>query len=344
GEINVELRIRFRDLRADVGDDLVNSAVAVALEQHGDIPGVGFRDGGEAELKTGAAGGAGHLRRRAQDAFDPLEHGIGLGERAARRHHVIEDKAAFIHFREQVGAERLVAEIRSRDQRQAHEGKPHRPRQRAAQPALVEPNDAAEKPRKRGFLGGQQLLHLARARRRRCRRRFAPPSPRKYWLSTGVQVSARASEVSSATPTVMASARKNTPVTPVIEINGTKTTMGVMVEPTNGLVISARAARMASARPLPASRWSTMFSTTTMASSITSPTAAARPPRLMRLKLCPSAAMTTNVIRIVAGITSPATSEVPQSRRNSTITMDARTRPMRMASRTPRMDSPTMVD
>ncbi len=46
-------------------------------------------------------------------------------------------------------------------------------------------------------------------------------------------MSARASDVSSAVATVSASARKKVPVTPVIEINGRNTTIGVMVEPTS---------------------------------------------------------------------------------------------------------------
>ncbi len=100
----------------------------------------------------------------------------------------------------------------------------------------------------------------------------------------GVQVRARASEVSRATVMVRASARKNVPVTPVTEMSGRKTTMGVMVEPMRGWVISWRALRTASTRFSPASRCRAMFSTTTMASSMTRPTAAASPPRVMRLK------------------------------------------------------------
>ena len=155
---------------------------------------------------------------------------------------------------------------------------------------------------------------------------------------------ARASEVSSATPTVTARARKKTPVTPVMEISGRNTTMGVMVEPTSGTRISRIALRMASARVCPESRCMTMFSTTTMASSITRPTAAARPPRVIRLKLWFMARSMMKVIPIVAGITRPATSEVPQSRRNSTMMNDARISPMTMASRTLLMESFTISD
>jgi len=62
---------------------------------------------------------------------------------------------------------------------------------------------------------------------------------------------ARNSEVSSAMATVRARARKKTPVTPVMEMSGRKTTMGVMVEPTSGLPISRMALRMASERLWP---------------------------------------------------------------------------------------------
>ncbi len=144
--------------------------------------------------------------------------------------------------------------------------------------------------------------------------------------------------------TVRARARKNTPVTPVIEISGRKTTIGVMVEPTSGLLISRIALRIASDRSWPASRCSTMFSTTTMASSITSPTAAAKPPSVMRLKLSPRMRSAMKVTAIVAGITRPATSEVPQSRRNRTSMITASTRPIRIASRTLLMESLTISD
>ena len=107
----------------------------------------------------------------------------------------------------------------------------------------------------------------------------------RYWLSVGVQVNARRSEVNRETVMVTASARKKVPVTPVIEMRGRKTTIGVMVDPISGTVNSRRALWMAWNRLWPASRCKTIFSRTTIASSMTRPTAAARPPRVIRLKL-----------------------------------------------------------
>ena len=76
----------------------------------------------------------------------------------------------------------------------------------------------------------------------------------KNWLRVGVHVRARASDVSSDTVMVTARARKKTPVTPVITMRGMKTTMGVMVDPIRGTVISFKALRIASRRVCPASR------------------------------------------------------------------------------------------
>ena len=63
----------------------------------------------------------------------------------------------------------------------------------------------------------------------------------RYWLSVGVHVSANRSEVNSDTVIVTANARKKLPVTPVMEISGRNTTIGVMVDPISGMVNSRRA-------------------------------------------------------------------------------------------------------
>ena len=81
-----------------------------------------------------------------------------------------------------------------------------------------------------------------------------------------------------------------------------------------------------------------------MASSMTNPTAAARPPSVIRLKLWPITLSTMKVISTVTGITSAAMADVPQSRRNSTMMTDASTSPIRIASRTLLMDSVTICD
>jgi len=56
-------------------------------------------------------------------------------------------------------------------------------------------------------------------------------------------------------------------------MRGTKTTIGVIVEPVNGMMSSRSALVTASMRFCPLSRCATIFSSTTMASSMTRPTA-----------------------------------------------------------------------
>ena len=81
-----------------------------------------------------------------------------------------------------------------------------------------------------------------------------------------------------------------------------------------------------------------------MASSITNPTAAARPPKVIRLKLCPVSLSTINVISSVTGMTNAATNEEPQSRKKITRIPEDRMMPIRTASRTLAMESLTIVD
>ncbi len=147
-----------------------------------------------------------------------------------------------------------------------------------------------------------------------------------------VHTSASTSEDRSETLIAIASALKNVPVTPVIVMSGRKTTIGVSVEPINGTVNSLSALAVACNGPSPPSRCSTMFSTTTILSSMTRPTAAASPPSVIRLKLCPRTFITMNVSTIVTGTTRPVMTAVPQSRRNSQMISPARNRPMMIAS------------
>ena len=120
--------------------------------------------------------------------------------------------------------------------------------------------------------------------------------------------------------------------------------MGVRVEPIRAGVSSRMAFLAAVAGDSPSERWRTMFSTMTMASSMTTPTAAARPPRVMRLKLMWKSFRNTIVMRIVAGITRAATRVVRQRFKKPTSTATERPRPIRMLSVTLAMESRTRSD
>ena len=80
----------------------------------------------------------------ANDMFHVCDDAIGFLQRAPRRHDVIENEAAFVHVRKQVGAELAVAQVGDRDQNHAEASEPDRMLQRAAQPALIEHDDSLE--------------------------------------------------------------------------------------------------------------------------------------------------------------------------------------------------------
>ena len=55
-----------------------------------------------------------------QNLFHVLEHAVGFGQRTARGHDVIQDKAAFIHLRQQVGAQALDSRNTSASDQHQH--------------------------------------------------------------------------------------------------------------------------------------------------------------------------------------------------------------------------------
>ncbi len=132
-----------------------------------------------------------------------------------------------------------------------------------------------------------------------------------------MSVTASRSDVSSDTTIVSASARKKTPVMPSRNVSGMNTTTGVSVEPTSGRRISPMPASTATTRLVPSLSRVWIASTTTMASSMTSPMAAAMPPSVIRLKVRPVSFIDTSVIRTVTGMTVVATSVVSQLLRNA---------------------------
>ena len=66
-----------------------------------------------------------------------LEHAIGLRQRAARRHNVVENEAAFVHLGQQIGAQQLITGPRANHQKQADSADPQRLGQRPLQNAPV---------------------------------------------------------------------------------------------------------------------------------------------------------------------------------------------------------------
>ena len=74
------------------------------------------------------------------------------------------------------------------------------------------------------------------------------------------------------------------------------------VDTSAGTAISAAPSRIASRSPWPPSRWRSMFSIVTVASSTRMPTARARPPRVMILIVSPSMLSAITELRIESGM------------------------------------------
>ena len=79
-------------------------------------PVVGFGYGRQTELQAGAARSAFHFGNLAQHLLDVADHAVGFRQRTARGHEVVEDESAFVHFRQQVGTGKVVANIGNDDQ------------------------------------------------------------------------------------------------------------------------------------------------------------------------------------------------------------------------------------
>ena len=159
--------------------------------------------------------------------------------------------------------------------------------------------------------------------------------------SAGVKKIASMSEIASPPPSVIASARKKSPVMSDTKISGMKTAITVRVEAMSGRLSSLSALPTASLveAPVAWARW--IASIMTIASSMNSPIPAAIPPSVIMLNDIPQSAITTSVIAIVQGTTTAATSALSILIVNIQTTATDNTSPSTIASRTLATDSAT---
>ncbi len=115
-KFDIQRGLRLFDLCPGIGDHLVDTTITLALQLDGDVACVGLRHGGEAHLQASTSRCAFDFRHVVKDAVYMLEYAVRLGERATSGHDVVEDEAAFVHLRQQVGTERLIAKPCSYDE------------------------------------------------------------------------------------------------------------------------------------------------------------------------------------------------------------------------------------
>src|SRR6202040_1919957 len=103
-----------------------------------------FGDGGEAELQTGAPRGVFDFRLRADDFLDVLKDAFRLSERASGRSVVIQDEAAFVHFREQSSFQEAEAQDRENDDSRRADDENPGTLEESAHRIRIEVDDTAE--------------------------------------------------------------------------------------------------------------------------------------------------------------------------------------------------------
>jgi hypothetical protein len=141
---------------------------------------------------------------------------------------------------------------------------------------------------------------------------------------TGESVSATKPETTTAAASVIANSRNNEPVRPPWNAMGAYTVASVIVIAMMGPRSSRAPSNAASMRFLPSRTWRSMFSTTTIASSTTSPTESTIARIVSRLRLKPNASITIAAPTRDTGIATSGTSAVridPRNRNTTTATM-----------------------
>ena len=109
----------------------------------------------QSQLQAGAPRCAFDLRHLSQHLLDMTYHTVGFLQRTARRHDVVENESALVHFRKQIGARKAVANVGGNDQNSAEQDEQPGAFECTPQPAFVEVHNAQEKAAEMLFLRGQ---------------------------------------------------------------------------------------------------------------------------------------------------------------------------------------------
>ncbi len=126
--------------------------------------------------------------------------------------------------------------------------------------------------------------------------------------SIGVSVSATISEIITALATVAPNSPRKLPTMPSTKITGRKTTAIETVAAVAAKAICAVPLEAATRGSSPSSRCRSMFSSTTIASSITTPTASVIASSVIVLSVKPSSHITPKVVTSEIGIAAPTIS------------------------------------
>ena len=105
-KLRLQLGDLFLELLAKRVEDLGRrAALARGLQAHEDVAGIAL-GGEEAELGARAADVARDVGRLEQDLLHPAEDPVGLGQRGAHRHVVVEHEGPLVHLGHEAGLQR----------------------------------------------------------------------------------------------------------------------------------------------------------------------------------------------------------------------------------------------
>ena len=134
-----EFGLQFGDLGLDLLAEHVEqftrrAPLARGLEADQDVPGVRL-GGEETELGARPADVARDIGRAQEHVLDPAHHLVGMGQRGADRHVVVEDERAFVHVGHEAGLKRVDLDgvFSNRDRQSVNQDPPRHDRQQRQQ-------------------------------------------------------------------------------------------------------------------------------------------------------------------------------------------------------------------
>ena len=140
----------------------------------------------------------------------------------------------------------------------------------------------------------------------------------------GTSVRDRRYEASIEITTPSAKGVKRNRAGPSSSTTGKKTTQMVSVAANAGTAIWRAPSRIATVSGFPMWRFRWMFSTSTVASSTSMPIASARPPNVMRFRVCPPRNSPTRPTRMASGMLVPTSTAPRQLPRKNRIISETR--------------------
>src|SRR6266705_1849677 len=151
------------NLGSEIGDDIVDVALAIFLQPDGEISVVRFGDGCKPQLHAGAAGSVLNFGCGLQNFLNVQEDEVGFGERAARWSEVVQNESPFVHFGEELRAKKAVTQHRKSDDQDRARGQHPGPLQNGLHRPSIKLHDACKKAEMR-FFHGEESSHVRTCR------------------------------------------------------------------------------------------------------------------------------------------------------------------------------------